>query len=126
MINVIPMQLEKGFIVGIQVSYPKTTLLSLIVPNVGYVMCGVLNIEALDFLHGDREIIACRTTGVKTLEDVLHSKVQEITKKAFEIGIEKGMNGKEALMKMIEHGGHCTNIDNTYLHLIEERVSNSL
>jgi uncharacterized protein YunC (DUF1805 family) len=101
MINVEPLQLENGVAIGVSVSYPKTTLLS-IVTTIGYVMCGVLNIEALDKLHKDREIIAARITGVKSFQDLLNEKVVEATVKACSIGICEGMTGREALNIMLQ------------------------
>lgn len=101
MINVVPITIVNGFAIGVSVKYPKTTLLS-ITTAVGYIMCGVLNIDALDVLHDDRQIIAARVTGVKEIEDLLGARVSEATKKAKEIGIEPGMTGKEALEKMVE------------------------
>ncbi|MBS4023208.1 MAG: DUF1805 domain-containing protein [Dethiobacter sp.] len=106
MLNVQPIQTEKGCVVGIEVTFPKTKLLSLVVPNIGYIMCGVLNTEALDLLHPEREIIAARLTGVRTLPDLLTSEIKEATDKACSIGIKPGMSGEEALNKMIEYGEH--------------------
>jgi uncharacterized protein YunC (DUF1805 family) len=99
-INVVPITLENGTAIGVSVKYPKTTLLS-IATSIGYVMCGVLNIDALDTLHPERQIIAARVTGVRQIEDLLEAKVSEVTKRAEEIGIQPGMTGKEALEKML-------------------------
>ena len=105
MVKMEPINLENCNVIGIEVKYPKTTLLSIVVPNVGYIMCGLLNTNALDVLHGDREIIAACLTGVKNFEDLLNAGIKEMTLKAASIGIKVGMTGKEALDLMAKHGG---------------------
>jgi len=85
--------------VAISVKLPKTTLLSIIAPQ-GYLMCGLLAVDRLDELHPEREIIAARVTGVKTIPDLLAAKVDAVTKAARERGIAEGMTGQEALQKM--------------------------
>ncbi|KYD06595.1 hypothetical protein B4102_3055 [Heyndrickxia sporothermodurans] len=49
----------------------------------------------------DRKIIAGRAVGVKTIEQLLEAPLESITIQAEQIGIEKGMIGKDALLKMI-------------------------
>ena len=39
---------------SVEVNYPKTKLLSIIAPEIGYIMCGVLYIEAMDALHPEK------------------------------------------------------------------------
>jgi len=101
LVNVVPITLSNGIAIGISVEYPKTTLLS-IATSVGYIMCGVLNIDVLDTLHADRQVIAARVIGVKKLEELLSARISESTKRAKKIGIEPGMTGQEALEKMME------------------------
>jgi len=105
MVNIQPIKLRNGYVIGVEVNYPKTKLLSIMAPGVGYIMCGVLNINAMDILHGEREIIAARVTGVKNFSDLLAAEVKEVTRKAAEIGIKPGMTGQTALEKMLESGG---------------------
>ncbi|HEY9246761.1 MAG TPA: DUF1805 domain-containing protein [Candidatus Methanoperedens sp.] len=62
----------------------------------GFVMCGYLNMEAANKL-GDA---AVRVTGVKSFEDVLNAKVQDVSEAARQLGIMTGMPAKEALIKM--------------------------
>lgn len=104
MIKTEPIKLEEGYVIGIEVNFPKTRLLSLMAPEIGYLMCGVLNIEAMDILHGEREIIAVRVTGVRSFEDLLNVEVKEVTNKAEKIGIKKGMSGREAMNTMLKYG----------------------
>ena len=105
MINIKSIKLKKGCAIGVEINYPKTRLLSIMVPGIGYIMCGVLNIEALDGLHGEREIIAARITGVRNFSDLLNSEIKELTKEAYKIGIRCGMTGEKALEKMLSLGG---------------------
>jgi uncharacterized protein YunC (DUF1805 family) len=59
----------------------------------GYIMCGLLNIEAAEKLgHA-----ACIVTGVSTTEDALNAEIKACTSKARELGIKEGMSGREAL-----------------------------
>lgn len=88
---------------GITVNLPKTMLMTLVVPDVGYIMCGVLNVPAMDLLHADREIIAGRVIRVKSYDDMLKAKIESITNKGLEIGIIPGMKGEEALKKMLDY-----------------------
>jgi len=91
---------EKCF--GVTVNLPKTTLMTIVVPEVGYIMCGVLNVPAMDLLHSEREIIAGRVIRVKSFEDMLNAEIDSITNKGQEIGIAPGMKGELALQKMID------------------------
>ncbi len=93
-----------GSCFGVTVNLPKTKLMTIVAPDVGYIMCGVLNVPAMDELHGERGIIAGRVIRVKTYEDMLKAKIQMVTDMGRRIGIEVGMTGGEALSKMLEHG----------------------
>jgi uncharacterized protein YunC (DUF1805 family) len=105
MVQMQPIRLDNGYVIGVEVNYPKTKLLSIIAPEIGYIMCGVLHIEAMDELHPEREIIAARITGVRSFNDLLKAEVRGTTKKAAQIGIKQGMTGEEALNIMLEYGG---------------------
>ena len=87
--------LKNGMEVGIKFELRNAPLL-LISAIKGYVMCGYLNIQTANYL-GD---VAAKVTGVSTFDDVLGSKVVEVSKKAKGIGIAEGMTGREALEKM--------------------------
>ncbi len=49
----------------------------------------------------DREIIAGRAVGVKTLEELLAAPLESVTTTAESLGITVGMNGADALRLMI-------------------------
>lgn len=101
MIQVKFLEIEEGMVMGIGVEYPKTNLLSLVVPDVGYIMCGMLHIENLDAMHGEREIIAAQVRNVKEFSHLLTASIVLMTKKAEQIGIMEGMSGEEALNQML-------------------------
>jgi len=88
-------------VIALTVGYPNTTLMSLTVPEVGYIMCGLLNVEMLDMLHPERKIIACRHTGISKVDDLLTSKACAVTNEARNQGILPGMTGKEIIEKML-------------------------
>ena len=110
--NIDIIELEKGCVQGIYIQYPKCRLLSLTVPDVGFIMCGVLEPANLDAAHLERKIIAAKIEGEPILEgeknpiefeDLLKGKITGLTVGAEEIGIKKMMTGEEALNKMFEY-----------------------
>lgn len=62
----------------------------------GTLCCGYINVEIANKV-GD---ICAIVTGVKTPEDMLEAKVILVSNAASELGIEKGMTGKQALLLM--------------------------
>lgn len=91
---------EDTQVTGIEVKLPKTTLLVLST-DVGYIMCGALDIELLNERLSDRGIVAARAVGVRTLEDLLHAPLESVTHTAKRLGIFPGMTGREALRQMV-------------------------
>jgi len=84
-----------------EVFLPKTTLL-VVANDVGYIMCAALDI---DFFNNtpkliERQIIAARAEGVRSIDDLINAKVAKITHKARNIGITEGMSGRDALLLM--------------------------
>jgi uncharacterized protein YunC (DUF1805 family) len=80
---------------GIKVELGSAPLL-LIKAEKGFVMCGFLNVAAADSI-GE---VAAKVSGVNSFEDVLEARIVEATGKAEELGITKGLTGREALEKM--------------------------
>ncbi len=101
MINMKPILIDDKPFVSIEVNLPKTNLLMISTDN-GYVMCGALDIELLRNKLANRKIIAARATGVKTIEELLNGNVESCTQAAEEIGIQKNMPIREALLLMKE------------------------
>ena len=90
---------EKCF--GVTLHLPKTKLMTILAPGVGYIMCGVLNVSEMDKLHPQRGIIAGRVIKVNDYEDMLEAEIESVTVKGYEIGIRSGILGKEALKIML-------------------------
>ncbi|WP_164668219.1 YunC family protein [Virgibacillus doumboii] len=99
MITVNPLEVEGMFFTAITVELPKTNLL-VISNEVGYIMCGALDVDVLNNVLAERKVIAGRATGVKTIDDLLNAPLQKITDASKEYGWEAGMTGKEALIKI--------------------------
>lgn len=100
MVTVEPVSIHGHTFIATTVLLPKTTLLTVSNDN-GYIMCGALDVGLLNEKLKDRKIIAGRAVGVKTIEQLLEAPLESITIEAERIGIEKGMIGKDALLKMI-------------------------
>ncbi|MFC7443239.1 YunC family protein [Laceyella putida] len=100
MIAMRPFEIDGHAVLGIEVKLPKTTLL-VITTDKGYIMCGALDVGLLNERLRDREIIAARAVGVRTLEQLLEAPLESVTHTAEEYGITAGMTGREALLKMI-------------------------
>lgn len=101
MVSVIPLQIEGRIAIGVEVLLPKTTLLA-ITAGEGYIMCGALDVQLLNERLKDREIIAGRAVGVRTLEQLLNAPLESVTDAARALGITAGMSGREAVLIMAE------------------------
>ncbi|MDQ0219668.1 DUF1805 domain-containing protein [Peribacillus cavernae] len=99
MINVTPIILDGKTFLGISVALPKTNLLA-ITSEKGYIMCGALDVGLLNERLKDRNIIAGRAVGVKTIDELLNAPLESVTLAAEQAGVAKGMIGKDALLKM--------------------------
>ncbi|MCU6710395.1 DUF1805 domain-containing protein [Paenibacillus sp. J5C_2022] len=101
MMRMIPFKLESGeTVLGAEVKLPKTNLLSISTDR-GYIMCGALDVALLNDRLRDREIIAGRAVGVRTLEELFEAPLESVTIKAEALGITAGMKGKDALRLML-------------------------
>ena len=100
MINLTPITIENHTFNAVTVLLPKTTLL-VVMNNKGYIMCGALDVALLNERLRDRQIIAGRAVGVKTIEELLNAPLESITIEAERLGIQKGMIGRDALLRMI-------------------------
>lgn len=102
MITVNPLEVEGMFFTAIRVELPKTNLL-MISNEVGYIMCGALDVDLFNENQKlrDREIIAARAVGVRTIDDLLNAPLQKVTDASKEsYGWEEGMIGRDALIKI--------------------------
>lgn len=100
MMDVYPVMIENHTFIAISVQLPKTNLL-VVKNDKGYIMCGALDVALLNEKLKDRKIIAGRAIGVKTIDQLLEAPLESVTIEAENMGIIKGMVGKEALLKMI-------------------------
>ncbi|REK54069.1 MAG: DUF1805 domain-containing protein [Thermobacillus sp.] len=100
MIRLVPMPFEGGVALGVEVLLPKTTLLA-ITTDVGYIMCGALDVALLNERLRDRGIVAGRAVGVRTLEQLMEAPLESVTTAAEARGILPGMRGADALKRMI-------------------------
>jgi uncharacterized protein YunC (DUF1805 family) len=100
MVKMIPIRYEGVEAIGIEVSLPKTTLITVSTEK-GYIMCGALDVGLLNEKLKDRLIIAGRAVGVKTIEQLLEAPLESVTYEAEELGIVPGMKGREALKRMM-------------------------
>jgi uncharacterized protein YunC (DUF1805 family) len=101
MMRMVPFTLENGeTVLGVEVKLPKTTLLA-IMTDKGYIMCGALDVTLLNERLKDREILAGRAVGVRTLEELMAAPLESVTHTAEANGIIVGMKGSEALQLML-------------------------
>lgn len=100
MVSIEPIELDGHSFTAVTVHLPKTTLLTISNEN-GYIMCGALDVGLLNSKLASRKIIAGRAVGVKTIDELLKAPLESVTLEAEKLGIEKGMVGEEALLKMI-------------------------
>jgi uncharacterized protein YunC (DUF1805 family) len=100
LINLSPIKIDNHTFNAVTVLLPKTTLLVVMNDN-GYIMCGALDVALLNERLRDRQIIAGRAVGVKTIDELLNAPLESITVEAEKLGIQKGMIGRDALLKMI-------------------------
>jgi len=100
MMSVTPILIENETFIAISVQLPKTNLLA-VSNEKGYIMCGALDIGLLNEKLKDREIIAARAVGVRTIEQLLEAPLESVTIAAEKLGISVGMKGRDALLKMV-------------------------
>jgi uncharacterized protein YunC (DUF1805 family) len=100
LINLSPITIDNHPFNAVTVLLPKTTLL-VVMNDKGYIMCGALDVALLNERLRDRKIIAGRAVGVKTIEELLNAPMESITVEAEKLGIQKGMIGRDALLRMV-------------------------
>src|SRR5690625_2167225 len=100
MINVITIEIDDNLFTAVHLALPKTNLL-MVSNDVGYIMCGALDVDLLNEMLADREVIAGRAVGVRTIDDLLNAPLQKITYASKELGWDVGMIGRDALSKLV-------------------------
>lgn len=99
MIEVKPLWINGEPFTAISVQLPKTTLLA-VANDKGYIMCGALDVALLNEKLRNRGIIAGRAVGVRTIDQLLEAPLESVTFAAEQLGISRGMKGKDALLLM--------------------------
>ena len=99
MVELKPVVIHDRVLTAISVKLPKTNLL-VVTSERGYIMCGALDVGLLNEKLADRNIVAGRAVGVKTIEELLDAPLESVTTGAEKLGIYKGMIGQEALLYM--------------------------
>ena len=89
------LNVNKKIAQGVEIPLPNSTLIMGIAPK-GYVACSYFNITVAEKL-GD---CAATVKGIKSIDELLTSKVVEVTSAARKRGIKPGMSGSRALAKM--------------------------
>ena len=100
-----PMQFDNGCAIGISNRWNKGQYCT-IITKVGIVGCGIYDIEtSAEF---DQAIAIAKGTPSQPLvepEDLLEAKIVDATPQAKSLGIELGMNGKQAVELMLAADG---------------------
>lgn len=102
MINVVPIPIDDRIALGISVTLPKTNLV-MVTTEIGYIMCGALDVGLLNEKLAARGIVAARAVGVKTLDELLDAPLESVTHKAEELGIKPGTIGRDAIRLLLQH-----------------------
>lgn len=104
LVTVEPIILDGVPFTAVSVKLPKTNLL-VVSNDDGYIMCGALDVDLLNEKLADRNIIAARAVGVRTIDDLVHAPLEKITVGAEQIGWKEGMIGKDALLLLAQQKG---------------------
>lgn len=84
-----------------EIFLPKTTLL-IVTNDIGYIMCAAVDIDFFNQTPKlvERQIIAGRAEGVRTIEALLDAPMAKLTLAAQKLGIKEGTIGRDALVLM--------------------------
>jgi uncharacterized protein YunC (DUF1805 family) len=99
-VSLIPIRVGSVMATAVTVQLPKTHLVA-IATDKGYIMCGALDVDVLNTRLKDRQVIAGRAFGVKSIDDLLEAPLVDVTDDAKALGIMPGMKGREALERMV-------------------------
>ncbi|MDV2684157.1 DUF1805 domain-containing protein [Alkalihalophilus lindianensis] len=99
MLEMTPITIKNETFIAVTLKLPKTNFMA-VTNDVGYIMCGALDVGLLNAKLKERKIVAGRAVGVRTIEQLLEAPLESVTLEAEELGITVGMKGKDALLKM--------------------------
>jgi uncharacterized protein YunC (DUF1805 family) len=78
-----------------------TINLVMVITDVGMVGCGAFDVDALDgFDYPSARVKSTTGGGIVTIDDLLRGEVKDANKAARQLGVEKGMSGRDALDRM--------------------------
>ncbi|MBO8171815.1 MAG: DUF1805 domain-containing protein [Bacillaceae bacterium] len=100
MVEVTPISIDGHWVTSVSVKLPKTNLL-IVTTEKGYIMCGALDVSLLNNKLAERKVVAGRALGVRSIEQLLEAPLESVTDAATELGIQPGMKGREAVLKML-------------------------
>ncbi|TDQ40447.1 YunC family protein [Aureibacillus halotolerans] len=99
MVTLTPIQVEGKSFTAVVVKLPKTNFMA-VTGDLGYVMCGALDVALLNEKLAERRILAGRAVGVRTIDDLLNAPLESVTNAAIEKGAKVGMSVRQALLLM--------------------------
>lgn len=100
MINLEIVDLDGAKAIGVSVELPQTRALTISTER-GYISAGHMDLPFLEGRHPERKILAARVTNVRSIADLLEAKVYDCTPAATAAGVEPGMTGRAALLRMV-------------------------
>ncbi|NEU30099.1 DUF1805 domain-containing protein [bacterium LRH843] len=99
MLEMNPIEINGETFIAVTLKLPKTNFMA-VMNDVGYIMCGALDVALLNEKLKERKIIAGRAVGVRTIDQLINAPLESVTLEAENQGITVGMMGKDALLKM--------------------------
>lgn len=100
MIEVTQVHIDGRPVRAVTVELPKTRLV-ILATDVGYLMCGALDVELFNTKLAARQVVAGRALGVRTYQDLLEMPLESVTQAAERLGIHAGMSGRDALRRLL-------------------------
>lgn len=97
MINVTSLKIDDKVAIGLKVELPDSPPLLMIIGQIGFVMCGFLNMDTAEKL----DVTAAMVSGVRNFDDVFRAEIKAATSKAKIKGIKVGMKGKETVKLLL-------------------------
>lgn len=101
MVNLQTVIIGRHTAIGIEVDLPRTHL-AIVASKTGYIMCGALDVALLSTRLREREIVAGRALGVKSVPQLLAAPLESVTEAAKEKGLSEGMTGERAMATLLD------------------------
>ncbi len=93
MIHIEQIDVNGRKMLGVRMQFGKAPIL-LIRASKGFLACAYFSTATADRVEDALAVVS----GVSTFEDMLNAEVQAVSKKAEELGVKAGMEGKDALI----------------------------